>query len=116
MKIKIDEIVDEKGDKIVAASPVIDLPGIYAEGRCLWHAAQICTDMNIKRKLLQLYSSIRIAYFLKVLQDGGTLAPIIVRGKELVDGGHRLRAHMLFGSKEIDYIAGREGFRGKDYE
>lgn len=105
MKIEIDKIIDIDKNKIHAIGP-IDIKGIYANGRWMYQACRILPEGEIQAGLSTLWSHIRVAYFLQILKEGGVLAPIILEGNTLVDGGHRLRAHILHGSKEIEYIQG----------
>ena len=58
----------------------------------------------IRGLIRRLDSSIRIYYFLNKLHNNEKLEPILMKKGRLIDGMHRIWAHILYGSTEVEYV------------
>lgn len=104
--MKISDIIDTNGNIITATEigRFIGTDELYTFCIALEKAQSQLSDLTTESALATLITRIKVAYYYKILQDGGELDPISLKGNILVDGRHRLWAHILHGDTEVEYI------------
>lgn len=107
-RIAIKDIVDTNGLNVTATeiSRYIGIDDLYEFCEALGKASMLLRDNHdrVVSKLATLNTRIKVAYYYKILKDGGKLDPISLKGNILVDGRRRLWAHIAFGDIEVDYV------------
>lgn len=107
-RIAIKDIVDANGNHITSQDKtrVVGVDDLYEYLDTLMTALAYIPleDANLINDVATLITRIKVAYFYKRLQEGEKLAPVSLQGNMLVDGRHRLWAHILNNDTEIEYI------------
>lgn len=103
---KIADIIDANGTPVTVfeIDRFIGIDELYEYCRDLKNALEQLSDKGLRSVLATLITRIKVAYFYKILQEGGKLKPISLKGNMLVDGRRRLWAHMLNGDTEVEYL------------
>ena len=107
MKFPVNKILDTNNVRVEYPTDTkpIDMGNLYHRfGPIITMMWKASPEGEVRDLITTRWSQIKISYFYSILQKGGKLQPLLLRGDCLVDGHHRLRAHIMNGDTDVDVL------------